>query len=388
MSDEVKKDKNIVQLMLTSSENLTFSGVRTLTGTPGAGKTLRMAYFMREAHKQGMNVFISNNDTFKFEWLQYLDDPRQWATLPPNSVLFIDEAQKFFRQRRGNVEVPPYLTDMETLRHRGIAIVMTTQKPTYLDTHIRGLGGIHEHLVPGLGSAENATVHQWRELQEDVKSQALLDAAQKFTWPYPTDLYGMYDSAEVHTKTKFLPAKLKFLYGLGVVFVCIVGFLGYRMISRGSIAPVADAKAQASAEPLQDSGERRRPTTASEYLKQQQPVIAAQPWTAPQFDNMRPQSKPMVYCMAGDVGGDNPSCRCLSEQGTTYIMPLAQCNVIARHGLYNPYKSPNSNTNQRQGQAVQVQQPIDRPRAELARVESDSLPENGQIASSDMGNIW
>lgn len=384
MTDEIKKEKNTLQLMLASSENLSFSGVRVLTGTPGAGKTLRMAYFMEQAHKQGMNCFISNNDTFKFEFLQYLDDPRQWATLPKNSVLFIDEAQKFFRQRRGNVEVPAYLTDMETLRHRGIAIVMTTQKPTYLDTHIRGLTGLHEHMIPGMGSADNATVHQWRELQEDVKSQSLLDAASKFTWWYPKHLYAMYESAEVHTKSKSIPPKQKLLYALGLVMLIIVGSLAYRMISRGSIAPVTDAKAQATAEPLQESGNRRKPTNVADYLRMQTPVIPAQPWTAPQFDNLKTSVKPMVYCMASDVGGDNPSCSCITEQGTVYMMPPQQCNTIARNGLYNPYKQQgNAQQQQRQAYAPTMAKPEE--------YESFSQPGEGspsEVGSPLQGSVW
>lgn len=363
-----------------SSENLSFSGVRTLTGTPGAGKTLRMAYFMEAAHKQGMNVFICNNDTFKFPFLQYLDDAREWATLPTNSVLFIDEAQKFFRARRGNIEVPDYLTDMETLRHRGIAIVMTTQKPTYLDTHIRGLGGIHEHLVPGLGNAENATVHQWRELQEDVKTQSVLDAADKFTWPYPKHLYDMYESAEVHTKKKFMPAKQKLLYALIFGVVCCVGFLAYRMISRGSVAPVVASSAAPAATMPQD-GPPRNLKTPDDYIAAQAPVIPAQPWTAPMYGDLKPAGTPMIYCISSGIDGAE-GCNCITDQGTTYLLPLNQCKLIARNGLYNPNKQPNTNQPVTASVAPQV------AAAPITRTLSGSDAKPSEVGSKGMGKVW
>lgn len=364
-----------------SSENLSFSGVRTLTGTPGSGKTLRMAYFMEQANKQGMNVFICNNDTFRFPFLQTLDDARDWATLPPNSVLFIDEAQKFFRQRRGNVEVPDYLTDMETLRHRGIAIVMTTQKPTYLDTHIRGLGGIHEHLVQSLGNADSATVHQWRELQEDVKSQSVLDSASKFTWPYPKHLYSVYDSAEVHTKKKFMPAKQKLLYALIAGVLLCFGFVGYRMFNRGSIVPLVESSAATAATTPQGEFDPSDLKTVADFLRAQTPVISTQPWTAPMYGDMKPQGAPMLYCISSGIDGAD-GCNCITEQGTTYLLPLNQCKLIARNGLYNPNKQPSA--------PVQVkEQPfIGSAPASLPRALSGSNAKPYEVGSPDQGKVW
>lgn len=53
--------------------------------------------------------------------------------------------------------------------------------------------------------------------------------------------------------------------------------------------------------------------------------------------------------MASDAGLDGAgghvpaSCRCLTEQGTQYILPDAFCRQIARYGpAYNPYRRPSA----------------------------------------------
>ena len=56
-----------------------------------------------------------------------------------------------FRARRGMIDLLESIAAMETIRHDGVCIVMTTQQPTYLDKHIRGLIG-HSR-APSLRSA-------------------------------------------------------------------------------------------------------------------------------------------------------------------------------------------------------------------------------------------
>jgi hypothetical protein len=44
-----------------------------------------------------------------------------------------------------------------------------------------------------------------------------------------------------------------------------------------------------------------------------------------------------------DANGDytEGSCHCLTEQGTRYNLPPAQCrNLVALGGVYNPFKAP------------------------------------------------
>jgi len=320
-----------------SSENVSFSGIRVLTGTPGAGKSLRMIWLMTKALEQGLNVFVCNMPSCRLPGIQWLENPHDWEQLPPGSVLFVDEGQKFFRQRRAGVVVPSSITAMETLRHRGISIVITTQQPTYLDSHLRGLVSPHEHLIRGLGNGSSANIYQLRELYEDIKSSAIRDTAEYFSWSYPTELFQYYDSAEVHTVKPFMPKKMKLVIALGGAAALLFAFVGYRVFIKEK--PLPDATQAAPAAVARDrANDEIKPETVLDYLKQQTPLIAPQPWTAPMYDNQQVKAQPMLYCMAGGLDTNNPSCNCLTEQGTKYFLEFSQCVNIAKHGLYNPYK--------------------------------------------------
>src|SRR5690606_25920042 len=121
------------------------ASITLLTGNPGSGKTLRVVHYVKQAVERGEVVFVSNLNGLKLPHIPF-EDPRKWRELPPGSVLVVDEAQRFFRTRRGG-DPPSSLTDMETIRHDGVRLILTTQQPDYLDTHLRGLVGLHEHLL-------------------------------------------------------------------------------------------------------------------------------------------------------------------------------------------------------------------------------------------------
>ena len=90
------------------------ASITLITGLPGSGKTLRAVKFCKEAVDRGEVLFVSNLNGLKLPHIPF-EDPRQWRELPKGAVLVIDEAQQFFRTRRGG-DAPEYLTAMETIR--------------------------------------------------------------------------------------------------------------------------------------------------------------------------------------------------------------------------------------------------------------------------------
>jgi hypothetical protein len=102
------------------------------------------------------------------------ENPHQWQELPLEAVLVVDEAQRYFRARRGNIAPPDSITAMETIRYEGVCIVMTTQQPTYFDKYVRGLIGKHIHLVRNYGY-EFANFFEFRECYDDIQSPTLRD---------------------------------------------------------------------------------------------------------------------------------------------------------------------------------------------------------------------
>ena len=85
------------------STPINFTGLVLLTGLPGSGKSLRMVTYMKQALALGRPVYVCNMPDIKLAGVQILENPHDWRTLPPEAVLFVDEAQRFFRARRGNV---------------------------------------------------------------------------------------------------------------------------------------------------------------------------------------------------------------------------------------------------------------------------------------------
>jgi len=66
------------------------------------------------------------------------------------------------------------------------------------------------------------------------------------------------------------------------------------------------------------------------------PRLPGQPWTAPAYDKRPVVAQPELYCVAAEDG----DCKCITEQGTRYVLDMQMCRVIAREGTYNPTRLP------------------------------------------------
>lgn len=361
------------------STPVNFSGLILLTGLPGSGKSLRMVSYMMQALELGRPVYVCNMPSCKLPGIQILENPHDWRELPPEAVLFVDEAQRFFRARRGNVEPPESITAMETIRHDGVCIVMTTQQPTYLDKHIRGLIGRHEHLIRNFGH-ESANIYEFRECYDDVQSPSLRDNAQFSVWLYPKKVYAAYESAEVHTVKARIPRKL--LIGAACAVAALAlgaysfsGLFGLADPSKSS-QPAAPAAGGLTASAGAPERNRVHYRTAEELARWLKPRIAELPWSAPAFDEGDVVSKPEVYCMSSDV-----SCTCLTEQGTRYDVERAQCLDMARHGpAYNPFREPPV--------PGRYEAPQRGERVATSNVPAGARSEPGDVGHPEQGKVW
>jgi predicted AAA+ superfamily ATPase len=130
--------------MSTSVTNL-------VTGLPGAGKTLFTITAVKEqAEKENRQVFYHGIKDLKLPWTP-LEKPEEWPLVPPGSIVVLDEAQQLYRQRPAGSSVPPWVSALETLRHRGITLWLITQHPMLLDNHVRRLTGRHLHAIRRFG---------------------------------------------------------------------------------------------------------------------------------------------------------------------------------------------------------------------------------------------
>lgn len=116
-----------------------------------------------------------------------------------------------------------------------------------------------------------------------------------------------------------------------------------------------------------------------------QPRVHEMPWSAPVFDERRAASNPQLLCMvsAPGVGGDgtvsrDSQCRCVTEQGTLYLLDMSRCAHVARWGgTYNPYKEREQGAPQ---PAVVADEPVGASPAMVVGIGDEKRPVHPQGA--------
>lgn len=329
--------------------------ITAITAVPGSGKSLRLCQLIEEAIGRKELVYCTNVPGLKLPHIKW-DDPRKWQELPEGALLVVDEAQDFFPTRRSGDD-PPYIREMSRMRHYGIRLVVATQRPEYLDVYLRRLVGVHEHLCRQQGK-QSAVIYRGDNRVLNVDSLKALKApdVDSEVWPYPQHLFGMYESAPVHTVKRVARAKTKRgMLALGIAALVVAG-IGYGIYSQATDnegQEVADAVRGSDRVPRSDllpvksSSAAPSFATAADYLLHQTPRVPALLYSAPIFDGRKAVSDPTLYCMASGAGEDaqgdwRPAgCTCKTEQGTRVELEPVQCRHIAQNGApYNPFKQP------------------------------------------------
>lgn len=351
------------------------ASVSLVTAIPGSYKSARMVQCMRDLIADGELVYGCNIEGLKLKGVIPWEDPTNWYDLPPGAILFVDEAQNYFRARRGG-EPPKYITDMETIRHEGVRLVLVTQQPNYLDTHLRGLIGYHEHLIREKGKDKSfvfRTDHCMEQVRISIKkAKSLYDYEM---WAPDKTIFGEYKSAQVHTVQYAMPSLVKKALVLAPIALAL--FVGtWFFIFRDAAAQIDQGKgAEAKTAALPPSqagavslfgntpGAPQKVRTAGDYFNRFMPLVEGIAWTAPAWVDQPVRSEPHVFCIEGGAGytdaGYKPAgVTCLTEQGTPVEMDPETARKIARHGEpYNPYKAPDRSQEGRRSDAGAGQRP-------------------------------
>lgn len=366
------------------------------TGQPGNGKTaLMVERLMAEAKKAERPIFAAGINGLAPGLATVLDDPTRWneidptvagtcvcgidfdadgrpiprpphahTLVPDGSLIFVDEAWKWFGHlhNAGNQKTPKHVLALSEHRHRGIDFVWTTQQPNQLYPFTRGLIAEHSHVVRRFGTSM-IDVFKWGELNEEVKSQAKRDLAQRDTRLLPKASFGQYKSASEHTIKAKIPFKVLALPAL-VLGAAVAAYLAYQSLKPDAYAErfmgqgqSAQADATAPATTAEQRSDAPRFKDATDYARKHLPRFGSMPWTAEVFDQREVTADPAVICMSSlagvDAQGDpkEASCTCLTEQGTAYDLSQPECRTIARRGpVYNPYRERRDQFAQQQPQ--------------------------------------
>ncbi|MFC3329753.1 zonular occludens toxin domain-containing protein [Xanthomonas fragariae] len=322
------------------------ASISLLTGLPGSGKSLRMTQRIVELVEKGAHVYTCNINGISVPGVTPWEDPTKWRDLPAGAVLFVDEAQQYFRARRGG-EPPDYIMAMETIRHLGVRLVLATQQPNYLDTHLRGLVGFHEHLLRQSGKDQTFIFRNHQVMDEVRLGLKRIKGLYDYElWKLPEKYFQYYKSAELHTVKYRMPSLMKKILITGpiaiVMMLSVFGWLFWKGI-HGQAEAEEMAKTAPVAQPGHSSagatsGGNARPAIASgeDYMRAITPMVQDVPWSAPGFAGREFRADPHMFCMSTEN-----SCRCVTEQNTRVVVRDDVCRDVARWGEpYNPYKPP------------------------------------------------
>lgn len=312
--------------------------IELITGLPGNGKTLfTISQVKAQAERENRAVYYHGIPELTLPW-EKLDDPKNWAAVPPGAIVVIDEAQKTFRNRSLGSVPPEFVTQLETHRHLGIDLVLITQHPSLIDPAVRRLSGRHRHMVRVWGM-EASTVHKWDSVKDNCdKSRA---DSEKTKWAFDKKVYSLYKSAEQHTMKRSIPGRVKLLMLLPVLLLAC-GWYVWQTVTKkpavvppksvaGTVAydsqgvPLVAAPAVPKFDPVAD---------ARSYIEQQTPRIAGLPQTAPKYDEL---TKPVRVPVPAACIQRGEGCKCYTQQGTPMDVQYNMCLGFARNGWFQEF---------------------------------------------------
>lgn len=286
-----------------------------ITGTPGAGKSLYTVW--EEARKVPGSTIEQDGKAVPRRLLSNIKDLlvdhehidgkdletwHEWAK--PGDVIVFDEVQEVWRPRGLGTKVPDCIAALETHRHKGVDIILITQHPMLVDPNIRRLCNRHLHLRRL--SRRVAYVYEWDHCANPGQVRTAL---QSRVWFHPKKAYGLYKSAQLHTKPT---ARLPRIALVGVVAVAAMVYL----------APVTYARLTnslggqpASAKPASKS-EVKAPTAQSAGAPAPAPSAAAVATVAP---DPAPQAQHLGCIKFG------PRCECFDSKGVRLVVPVDVC---------------------------------------------------------------
>lgn len=310
--------------------------ITLFTGNPGAGKTSSMVDMLsrlpgdRPIYVDGLNGLTIPH---------IVCDARNWHTeLPDGAILVIDEVQRVWRGRSSGSKVPESVAALETHRHRGIDVFVTTQAPRLMDANVRDLVGRHVHIRDT--GVLGRYWYEWPETNEGVSWKTCVN---KKRIKLPKKAFDLYKSASIHTvPVRGVPRALIFgIIALLVFFALAYGV--YRIYAKTQAPPqnpvlsstVANLPSANSASNVSNSGDGLMPVPYDPAAFF--PRDSRKPETAPAFDHLR-----VVVAMPIVAGGVcmGERCKCYTQQGTDTGLSSDECRVWLKHRPFDPYQAP------------------------------------------------
>lgn len=319
--------------------------ITLVTGTPGAGKTLRSIFEGLQLQKDGREVFAYGIDGLDPAFIESLPDTwslEKWKELPPNSVLIVDEAHKFLPVRQPG-KPPQWIQDLTEIRHHGITLILVTQDPRNIDAFVRRLVGEHVHLTRKAGLA-GSLVRTFQGVSEDPNDYHARQSSQAVPWVFPKELYKVYKSASLHVMKPKIPWKIWAAGAFVVVLIFLIPYIYFKFGDTIDETPPTMAEKALNSQKSAFAGDEEESPWSSPdaFVKAHKPHFPVAPWSAPIFKNLVPTTVPKILCIASGLeNAQDRTCHCYTEQVTRIRdIPTPICEIIVRDGQYNPYLPP------------------------------------------------
>lgn len=307
--------------------------ITLITGANGHGKGVYcIDVVQKKALAENRQVYYNGIPDCKVNgWIE-LTDPRDWMSLPPNSIFIQDEAQEIYKPMSPSVEPPPFILKLG--RHRqefGLDMFFMTPHPMNLHAMLRRGVGEHYHLVRKWG-AEKANVHFFPAVRDNVDKNRKDSVVT--TYKYNKDVYGLYTSAPAHTMKAKMPLRLVLAY-LSPIPVALLCWYSYHLYQKSQHVNEL-AVPQTNSQTLVANNNGQKPF---DWIAAQIPRIADLPQSASKYDEItKPTLAPMpVACISSRL-----KCKCYTQQGTKYDTSENTCKSIVKNGYFQDF-DPNGN---------------------------------------------
>lgn len=338
--------------------------ITLITGVPGSGKTLSVVSDLAKKVKKewaGRKVFTHGIPeltipTEKIPEGHTINDMNVWLQYPENngSVVIIDEAQNIFPPRSSGSKTPELVEWLHVHRHSGVDIILITQMPGRIDKQVRDLVGAHYHIhKTPLGVRMR---YFWDYCENSPKSG--MKNARPEVYKFDKKAFGLYKSAEIHTKVKTPKSRVLWVIPIALVVFGLTAYMGYSLLSGLGSSEKADSEnspvssvidvpsgdlkksvKDKSAMAGQEIGGQIAPSQNKNLTEEMlKPKIDGLVESKPLYDSIR-QVRQLEYPVACISGGKS-GCSCYSSQGTVIKeIDKKTCNDYAKNGMpFNPYK--------------------------------------------------
>jgi len=319
--------------------------ITLFTGSPGAGKTAFLVDFLSKM-SEGRPIYSDGLDGLLLP--HFPVDSSDWHNqLPDGAILVIDEVQRVWRPRGPGAKVPESVSELETHRHRGIDIFVTTQSPRLVDSNVRALIGRHIHIRD-----TGILGRYWYEWPECNESMAWKTCINKKRVSLPKKAFQFYKSASLHTvPVRGIPRAL--FIGIAALFIfTILAFLAYRIIQKTQ-TPISDSKIQPQT--VMNSGGNSITSYVNKLSIDDRidfiPRVSHKPESAPAYDHLRKISV-MPVVVGGYCQGER--CKCITQQGTDPGLSNDECRTWIHSRPFDHYRIE---------QAQPIQQPAESPQS-------------------------